>query len=358
MSSNEAYLNARVSIMMRRLLTPAQIESLLIHSGKETEEITDSARLHGLLTNIPDLTAPAPPVYALEQRIVSSVLADSEILARPLRGLERDFIIHWVRRLELSNLKAILRGKLSGRSLQDIRADLLDAGPFTTLPVEQLLRTEDFSELLRLLETTQFSDIARQARLAFETGHDLFAVDATVDRHYYNGLLVRALRIEARQGPLFRELIASIINRVNLVWLLRYRFVYQLAPAQTFYLLVHSSSSLNTKRLAELVKLESFDEVLAALPMPLHAQLAGLGNTFEVTQNLELVTYKGARSVLQHAPHALARAFAYLVMREFDLRKVRVIAKSRQLQLNPDVVRYTLGITPTADYSHASGHAP
>lgn len=356
-ASNEAYLNARVSIMMRRLLTPAQIESLLIHSGKETEQLTDSARLHGLLTQIPDLTAPASPVFALEQRIISSVLADCEILARPLSGLERDFMIHWVHRLELSNLKAILRGKLTGRSMQDIRADLLDAGSFTTLPVEQLLRTEDFSELLRLLEATQFADIARQARIAFETERDLFAVDATVDRRYFNGLLERALLIASRQGPLFRELIDSIVNSVNLVWLLRYRFVYQLPPAQTFYLLVHSGSRLNTDRLAALVKLETFNEVLAALPNPLRAQLAGLSNTFEVTQQLELVTYKAARSALQYAPHALARAFAYLVMREFDLRKVRVIAKSRQLRLSPDAVRYALGIAPAAGYSNASGHA-
>lgn len=351
MKSNEAYLNARVSIMMRRLLTPVQIEALLA-AGKTAEDLTASARLHGLLTQIPDLTVPTPPTFALEQRIVSSVLDDCEILARPLRGLERDFLIHWVHRMELSNLKAILRGKLAGRSIQDIRVDLLDAGLFTTLPVEQLLRTEDFSELLRLLEATQFADIARQARVAFETEHDLFSVDATVDRRYFNGLRERALRIEKEQGPLFMELINSIINRVNLVWLLRYRFTYNLPPAQTFFLLVPSVSRLNTERLGALAKLESFEEVLAALPIPLRAQLAGLKNTFEVTQHLEIATYQAARKVLQHAPHALARAFAYLVMREFDLRKVRIIAKSRQLHLGPDEVRYTLGIAADPDNLH------
>jgi V/A-type H+-transporting ATPase subunit C len=354
-SRNEAYLHARVSIMMRRLLTPTQIEALQ-GSGTATEEVTDSARLHGLITDIPDVTAPSLPVYALEQRIVSSVLDDCEILARPLGGLERDFLIHWVQRLELSNLKAILRGKLAGRSMQDIRADLLDAGSFTTLPLDKLLRTEDFSELLRLLENTSFADIARQARAAFETERDLFAVDATVDRRYFKGLLERALRIESKQGPLFLDLIYSIINRVNLVWLLRYRFVYMLPPAQTFYLLIPSHSRLNNERLAALVKLETFDDVLASLPQPLRAQMAGLSNTFEVTQHLEKGTYQAARNVLQHAPHALARAFAYLVMREFDLRKVRAIAKSHQLKLKPEVVRYTLGIAPVAGHSAEYAH--
>jgi V/A-type H+-transporting ATPase subunit C len=345
-SRNESYLHARVSIMMRRLLSPAQIETMLTQAAAESAEIAGSARLQGLLAQVSELNAYAPQPFALEQRIVSSVLDDCEILARPLSGLERDFLIHWVHRLELSNLKAILRGKLAGRSMQDIRADLLDAGSFTTLPLEQLLRTEDFSELLRLLADTSFADIARQARAAFETERDLFAVDATVDRRYFNGLRERALRIEARQGPLFRELIHSIINRVNLVWLLRYRFVYMLPPAQTFYLLIPSTSRLNTERLAALARLESFDDVLAALPQPLQAQMAGLNNTFEVTQHLEHGTYQAAHKVLQSAPHALARAFAYLVMREYDLRKVRAVAKSRQLQLGPEVVRYTLALAP------------
>jgi V/A-type H+-transporting ATPase subunit C len=160
------------------------------------------------------------------------------------------------------------------------------------------------------------------------------------------------VQIENMQGKLFRALVASIIVRVNLVWLLRYRFVYLLPPAQAFYLLVPSHSLLHTERLSALVKLGSFEDVLAALPMPLGAQLAGLPDIFAVTQRLERRTCEAARRVLQHAPHSLARAFAYLVLREFDLRKMRIIAKSRQLKLAPEVVRYTLGITPAPGFAH------
>jgi V/A-type H+/Na+-transporting ATPase subunit C len=341
-SRDEAYLHARVTVMMGRLLKPEQVEAMLNRPETGQEGLNTPAGVQELLT---PWSAASP--YMLEQRIVSSVLDDCTILARPLSGNERDFLIHWVLRLELSNLKAILRGKLAGRPQQDIRADLLDAGAFTTLPVEDLLRTEDFSELLRQLETTLYADIGRQARAAFETEHDLFAVDTTVDRRYFNGLLNRAVRIADRQGRLFSELIASIIDRVNLVWLLRYRFVYRLPPAQAFYLLVPSHHTLlHTDKLSALIKLESFEEVLAALPMPLHGQLAGLTDIFTVIQRLERRTCDAARRVLQHAPHSLARAFAYLVVREFDLRKVRIIAKSRQLKLPPELVRYTLGIVP------------
>lgn len=329
---NEAYLHARVSIMMGRLLTHAQTEAMLNHPSQVTE----------LVKLLP--LASAAPVFSLEQRILSSVLEDCRILARPLTGAARDFLIYWVHRLELSNLKAILRGKLADRSMQDIRHDLLDVGSFTTLPIEQLLRTEDFSELLRLLDTTLYVDIARHARVAFETEHDLFAVDAAVDHRYYAGLVARATRLETSHGQLFRALVASILDRVNLVWLLRYRFVYQLPAAQTFYLLVSSAYSLNTQRLAALVKHESFDQVLAALPEPLLTQLTGARNPFEVTQRMERLTIETAQRALHYSPSALTRAFAYLICREFDLRKVRAISKAQTMQLDPTLAAQALGL--------------
>ncbi len=344
---NEAYLHARVSVMMGRLLTPTQIEAMLSRPLPEQEEMIGSAQLSTLFPQ----TA-AAPLLALEQRIIASVLDDFRVLIRPLTGAARDFLMHWVHRLELSNLKAILRGKLAGRSIQDIRSDLLDVGSFTTLPIEQLLRTEDFSELLRQLETTTFADIARQARVAFETEHDLFAVDATVDRRYFSGVVARAGRLETDHGRLFRALVGSILDRVNLVWLLRYRFVYQLPAAQTFYLLVSSSYRLNTQRLAELVKLEAFEEVLAALPEPLQTLLAGAHNPFEVTQRMEQLTTQAAQRALHYSPSALTRAFAYLICREFDLRKVRAIAKAQILQLDVALATQVLGLAAPAATVH------
>lgn len=336
---SDAYLNARVSVMMGRLLTPAQIEVMLNRPASEQMQMSELAKLSALL--------PGTPMLTLEQRILTSVLEDCRILARPLTGAARDFLIHWVHRLELSNLKAILRGKLAGRAMQDIRGDLLDLGDFTTLPIEELLRTEDFSELLRQLETTSFADIARQARMAFETAHDLFAVDAAVDRRYFAGLVARAIHLEAEHGLLFRALVASVLDRVNLVWLLRYRFVYQLPAAQTFYLLVSTPYRLNTQRLGELVKYESLDEVLAALPAPLLTQLAGAHDPFEVTQRMEQLTTESAQRALHYSPSAPTRAFAYLIYREFDLRKVRAISKAQTLQLDPTLIAHVLGLAMT-----------
>lgn len=325
--------------MTRRLLSAGQIESML------KLPVSEQPDLSALLQLSPMGLAEGPlPGSAIEQRIVSMLLDDLLILLRPLGGAEREFLLQWVHRTELSNLKAILRGKLAGRSPRAIRDDLVDMGPFATLPVEPLLRTEDFVELLLLLEKSPYGPIARQAQAAFDSQHDLFAVDATVDRQYFIGLVGRAKRLVDAHGRLFDDLVGSILDRVNLVWLVRYRFAYELPPAQTFYLLVPSPYRLNTARLAALAQLGSLPEVIDALPEPLHRRVDGAANPFEITQRMEAATHEAAHAVLERSPSAFARAFAYLMARELDLRKVRAIDRARHLRLDPELTLQALAI--------------
>ncbi len=329
----EAYLHARVSVMRERLLKPGQIETLL-----ERDEA--AARALGPLST--------ESKASFEQQSISTLLEEFLVLVRPLTGTARAFLLTWAHRLELTNLKAILRGKLAGLPQPAIRADLVDMGPFATLPVDDLLRTEDFLELLRRLETTPYADIARHARAVFETEHELFAVDAAVDRRYFASLVTVYQRLDGSERDALRALLGSVLDRVNLVWLLRYRFVYDLPATQTFYLLVAAPFRLDGARLARLCKLESFEDVLGALPAPLEHTLAGARDIFDVTRRLESATVDTAHRVLKHADSALARALAYLVAREFDLRKLRALTKARLLHLDRGITRRALGLEGTA----------
>lgn len=335
----DAYLNTRVSAMARRLLSPARIEALLAQPLNEQPGLAATLNLSPLR-----LDEGPMPGSAIEQRIVSMVLDDLLVLLRPLSCDEREFLLHWTRRTELSNLKAILRGKMANRRVGAIRDDLVDMGPFATLPVEQLLRTEDFVELLQQLEHSLYAPIARQVRAAFDAQHELFAVDAAADRQYFVGLVARAKGLARKHGPFFHALVASVIDRVNLVWLVRYRFSYQLPAAQAFYLLVPSPFRLNTDRLAALARLDSLEQVLDALPEPLRTRMIGAARPFDITQRMEAASYEAARAALRQAPTAFARAFAYLVAREFDLRKVRAVDRGRRLQLDPELTLRALGV--------------
>jgi V/A-type H+-transporting ATPase subunit C len=137
---------------------------------------------------------------------------------------------------------------------------------------------------------------------------------------------------------------ASIIDRTNLLWLLRYRFAYALPPAETYYLLIPTGYRLTGRDLLALSQLPTFEEVLQNLPEPFRRLLAPARNTTDVAVILEQEMARTAHSALRHAAFSLARVFAYLVLRETDLRRVRGILRGRHLQLSPDLIRRAVGV--------------
>jgi V/A-type H+/Na+-transporting ATPase subunit C len=347
-----AYLGTRAALMATRLLSRSDLESLARRSAGQTEAALDAGVRPFLGVGI------GPASHPLEQRLLTVLLGEVVILSRGVTGRERDFVIHWMHRAELANLKAILRGKMVNEAAESIRANLVEMGPFAGLPVDDLLRTEGVPELLARLERSPYADIARQARRVFEEQRDLFALDTTIDRRYYVGLVRRAAAIEAGTGPDFRALMASVVDHLNLLWLLRYRFFYELPPSQVWYLLVASPYRLSSQVLQQLVRAERFEEVAPALPQPYRQWLAQAADANSVARILASKGVELARRLVRLSPSPLARAFAYLLLREHDLRNLHALLKGQQLGVDQDTVLRALDIGPLlATATAAAGRA-
>jgi len=331
-----AYLNARVSLFAGRLLDPGETQALIDGHGA-AGAIRDDPGQDAGDTRLAD---------DLDQRNVTVLLQELAVLIRPLSGRSRDLLSYWAHRFELGNLKAIIRGKMTGQPQAVIQQQLLDMGGLTWLPTAELLQSDSIEELLRRLDRTAYASITGQARQLLERGEALFALDAAVDRRYFAGLARRGNEIGDTAGQLLRAIIGSIIDRVNLIWLLRYRFVYGLPPAQAYYLLIPAGQRLSGGRLQQLAQAPGFEEAVGSLPPPYGPLLAGVRNATEVTLRLEFETWRIAGNVLRHSAFNVARAFAYMVLRERDLRWQRAIIRGHRLSVTPDVIRAALGLGP------------
>ncbi len=329
-----AYLHSRVSVMSVRLLSEDRLRSLVELAPGQEGDIFQSAALTGLHSD-----EPSEPPSSLEQRLVTLLMADFVIFVRALTGPPREFLLYVAYRSELSNLKAILRGKMTGQSVAAIRDQLVDMGPFARLPVEDLLRTDDVAEMLRRLERTPFADIAREARRIFEERRDLFALDAAVDRRYFAELWKRTLKVERGRDRPLRSLIGGNIDRFNLVWLLRYRFAYHLSPAEAYYLLIPAGYRLHSRVLLTLSQLDSFEEVIEHLPPPFAGWLAGAKSASDVASILDRESWRQAQTLLRYGLFSLARVAAYLMLRDRDLRQLRAVIKGKRMQLSTALIR-------------------
>ncbi len=328
-----AYLDTRVNLMARQLLDPDRVNALIDRRG-ENAPTRSTARV----------AVPSPYVGDLDQANVTILLQELSVLIRPASGAARDLLAYWAHRFELNNLKVLIRGKMAEQPQDKIEAQLLDMGRFASLPVRELLQCDTSAELLRRLEQTPYGEIARQARHLLEQGEALFALDATLDRRYFAGLFRRGRALGGTSGQHARAIIGSIIDRVNLVWLLRYRFAYNLPPAQAYYLLIPASHRLTAPQLLKLSQHATFGDAIVSLPEPFAGLLAGARNTTEVTLRLERETWHISAHALYHSVYNIARALAYMVLRERDLRRLRAIVRGHETQMNPTMIRAALGL--------------
>ena len=336
-----AYLDTRVSLYASRLWPDDALEALIESPDGAVAERLIERGLPQLTTGY-DRAAGAARPRSLELRIITQILDETRVLIRPLSGDARAFLTFWTARFEMSNVKTLLRSKMTGERPAAILARLIPMGTFGRLDNQDLAHAEDVVELLRRLEAGPYAGIVRRARRAFEQSHDPFSLDAALDRGYYEGLVQRAQPLEDTLGAPFRGLMANLVDRINLVWLLRYRFNYGLPPAQVYYLLVASRYSLSGTRLRELAALDSLEAVLAALPAAWRTQLPGAADIPAVFARMEHAATGQALRVLRSRVPEIARAFAYLILRERDLRAVRAVLRGRHLGLPDDDIRLAL----------------
>ncbi len=320
------YLDTRVTLFADHLLDRQQAAQALGRPREELRELFRRCRAESLLDE-----SPAEERRSTEQRRLSLLLDDVVVLSRSLSGRSREFLLYWTHLFELINLKAIVRGRLSGQDPRAIRAQLLDMGPFSKLPVDDLLRAENENEMLRRLENTAYAQIARQARQVMEQQRDLFHVDTTFDRRFFSGLVRRAEAVHSHDPEGMRRMLSALVDGTNLTWLLRYRFVYRLPPAEAYFLLIPSGYRLGAGALGALASRETLEAVLAALPASLQLMTRGCTTIEDVNARMARWLRRECERVLRRSRSAFARAFAYLILRERDLRILRGIVKGEEL---------------------------
>lgn len=341
-----AYLNTRVSLFAERLWQDDAFEAFLRAAPEDRVAMLARRGLSPLAAGAVSYAERVVDAPSIEQRIVAQMLDETRVLLRPLAGHARSFLRFWAGRFEISNVKTLLRGKMTGERPAAVLARLTPMGVFARLDNQALAHAEDVGELLRRLGEGPCAGIVRHARRAFEQSQDPFTLDAALDHGYYESLIRHARPLEDEGGSAFRGLMAGLVDRLNLAWLLRYRFNYKLPPAQVYYLLLASPYALTGTRLRELAAGDSLEAVLAALPSPWQARLAGASGIPDVLARMERMAAAQAEHTLRGGAPAIARAFAYLLLRERDLRGIRAVLRGRHLGLADGDIRIALQRDP------------
>ncbi len=129
-----------------------------------------------------------------------------------------------------------------------------------------------------------------------------------------------------------------MIDRQNILWLLRYRLVYRFAPSEAYYLLIPTGGRIQRPRLMEMANLEGLETTIDHLPDPFRQLLSTAGDITQVRQRLDRYVSVELQKLMRYSPDAVVSALCYLIARDMDLMRLYAVFQGKLLQMDPGLI--------------------
>lgn len=228
--SGYAAVNARVRILYSVLLSSSVLNRL-----------ADAPDL-GALTRALKETIYEPYLAGVEEKSLTSRriiyqikgrLADNYLsLIRAVPSQARPLLTQLYRHFEVDNLKAVLRGIVSGSSWDRVRYVLFPLGSFTVLPAQEMVEAGSVATAVEMLSQTPYYTTLSYAMERYTAEQSLFPLEVTLDLYYWRELWANVNRLSGQDRVHALHIVGALVDMNNLMWAIRYRVYHHLAEEE------------------------------------------------------------------------------------------------------------------------------
>jgi V/A-type H+-transporting ATPase subunit C len=225
-----ASINARVRVMYSTLLAP-----------QEVSRMVEAPDLNSLLTLLKP-TAYGPYLEKVKDKDLGPRRAAFQIRGRMadaytsiIHGVPehtRTLLTQRYRYFEVENLKAVLRGIVSGNSWDTVRFVLFPYGSETTIPAQQMVETGSVTTAVELLRGTPYYDPLSFAIKRYSAEQNIFPLEVALDLNYWREVWKSVRQLPDQDRVQALKIIGELVDMNNLMWAIRYRVYYQLSEEE------------------------------------------------------------------------------------------------------------------------------
>jgi len=318
--------------MISRLLSEAQLRSLAA-----------APDLEGVLRSLVETPYGAAASWLLErgaslagaeEMVVTNLVDAYRRTSLLFHGDEAGLIVEIARRLDLDNLKAILRGKARREPPDAVRPLLIPLGRLSELTIEGLLLAEDVEAAADVLSGTEYGRVLRAALPRYAAEGSLFPVEIALDLNYYRRLWRAVEGLSGQDRLLVERMMGSRYDVLNLEWVIRYRLVYALSPEEILNYTLPFGRRVDAEVIRRSAAADAIDGIAAAVPDPYRSLLAGVVAAADPVEAAGLVLQRYllevARSALAGYPFHLGIAVAYLWLKDAEAHDLRAVFEGKR----------------------------
>ena len=333
--SEYAAINSRVRIMYSSLLTPQTASSLrnaddlpaLIAVLKNTaygpylrdvedKELTPKQAVHKIKNRIAD-------VY---QTIVNS----APVNARPL-------VIQLYRHFEINNLKAVLRGIVTGSSWEEVQDVLFPLGSLGVLPAQQMLESGSIEAAVAQLTQTPYYQTLTHAMKRYSGEQSLFPLEVALDLAYWQKLWSSASQIPGVDRMQALRVIGSLVDMTNLMWAIRYRVYYHLSEEEIINYTLPIGYRVHDEDIRSIAAGGDIARILERVYPGLSNIEALLEEPARGLPKLELQIQQRIRQQLETVfvgyPFHIGLSLAFAALNELELQDLTVLIEAKFVQM-------------------------
>ncbi|WP_455283250.1 V-type ATPase subunit [[Eubacterium] cellulosolvens] len=327
-SPSTIYLVTRTHGMRTHLLTDENFKTMA--KSKSLSEIVDQLLRSDYATEIGKLPSEQVDSSKLEMIFLKTLVERFFNLPKNAKGKGREFLESYVARIEIENLKRILRAKhtdakIDGHKLIPLYRE------HTLINFPALLKAKDIEEATALLRETPYGSLTRRIDDYKRLGVTII-LESYLDSIYFDKVWEKVEKLENKES--IKKLVGEEIDLSNLQLILTLK-MKEIASRQIEEMAIPISYRLrktNIRRLAQ-GRLEDSPEALVGTPYVNTAIeiLRKTDPTIELETILSKKLYRNALFALRNSSLEFGYVVAYLMMCEREARNLVTITTALDL---------------------------
>lgn len=329
-SAKTTYLIARTHGLRPHLLRPEDFARLLM--TKDMVEMVDLLLKTEYASELSKIPMEEVDADHLERIFYQNLSDRFAFLLRITGGKIKDALEDYYRRIEVENIKRILRAKHGKESMSE--GQLLPyQRKYQKANLPALLETRTVAEAIGLLRETPYSAVGERIDL-YEKYSSPLVLEAYLDKTYYRSLWGNLGKVV--DAGRVKELIGTEIDLKNILYLLSFKRMKMERELPETIIDIHYKLP---KDLAPKVIAVDFETVPEMLMWPSYVQLARKTIALfeeekltEAEQAFYQYLYSFSESIMLENPNSLVYVFAYLQLCVREERNLTALAVGKQLR--------------------------
>jgi V/A-type H+/Na+-transporting ATPase subunit C len=345
-----AYIQARVRALISTLLTPQELNEMV--------QAPDYASLMGLLRRTvygpylarvdeKDLT-PRRAVFEIRNQLADTF--DTVIRLSP--NSIRPLLLQLYRSFEVDNIKAVLRGIVSGASWDRVRYVLFPLGKQTVVPAKAMVDEGNVAGAIEHLRRTPYFTPLIYALRRYTAEQNLFPLEVALDLSYWREIWKEIQKLPKKDHDPAMRIIGSLLDANNLMWAIRYKVYHKLSEEELINYTLPFGYRVRDRDIRDIAAGEDITQVVARVYPDLTDVSELLQDPEAGLPELEVEFYRSIKADCRAAfvgyPFQVGLFLGFLTLKKMEVQDLTAIIEAKSSHISVEGLRPFL-MTPLSN---------